>query len=155
LRKQQQDRDNWARNGHGNLTFCTDEKEFFRFSQASRRVVVHFCRTGNKFCDLLNQHLRRLAELHMETRFLVVEADRAPFLVERLHIRVMPTIVLCREGKTEKSLPGLDWVDPTGSFETWVLERRLFDEDYLESKPLEAAARKQIEDDVDWSDLDE
>lgn len=59
------------------------------------------------------------------------------------------------EGKTERTFSGLDWVDPTGRFPTWVLERKLREEDWLTSKPLEIAASEAINDELDWSDLDD
>ena len=55
---------------------------------------------------LVDAHLHRLAASHLETRFIKVDAEKSPFLVERLGIIMMPTIVLIIDGKTEYSIRG-------------------------------------------------
>lgn len=47
-------------------------------------------------CDL--QHLSRLAKTHIECKFLKMNAEKAPFFVQKLVIRVLPTVVCFKDG---------------------------------------------------------
>jgi hypothetical protein len=55
-------------------------------------------------CDTLKQHVQRLAESHMECRFVSICAEKTPFLVERLKIWMMPTLLCVKEGVTERQV---------------------------------------------------
>jgi hypothetical protein len=44
------------------------------------------------------QHLARLAPRHVECKFLKMNAEKAPFFVEKLAVRVLPTVVCFRDG---------------------------------------------------------
>jgi thioredoxin-like negative regulator of GroEL len=54
----------------------------------------------------------------LETRFTKINAEKAPFLVERLGILLMPTIVLIKDGKTEHSILGFDEFGGVDDFST-------------------------------------
>jgi len=62
--------------------------------------------------------VRRLAPKHVETRFVKIDAEKNPFLVERLGIILMPTIVLIKDGKTEHAIHGFDEFGGTDDFTT-------------------------------------
>lgn len=96
----------------------TDTKEFFNAAKKSERMVVHFYRGVTPRCEIIDAHLQRLAETHVETRFIKINAEKNPFLVERLHIVMLPTLVLCRDGKTQHSIIGFDEFGGTDDFET-------------------------------------
>lgn len=66
----------------------------------------------------MDAHFDKLARTHLETRFIKVDAEKSPFLVERLQIVVMPTIVLVKDGKTEHSIMGFDEFGGTDNFST-------------------------------------
>ena len=42
------------------------------------------------------------------TRFVCVNGEKAPYLCDKLHIWMLPSIVLIKEGKTEHTIRGLD-----------------------------------------------
>jgi hypothetical protein len=96
----------------------SDTKEFFNAAKKSQRLVVHFYRGVTFRCQIVDAHLQRLAETHLETRFVKIDAEKNPFLVERLGIIMMPTIVLIKDGKTEHSLIGFDELGGTDDFTT-------------------------------------
>lgn len=90
---------------------------FFAATKASPRLVVHFYRPTSPYCDVYHALLRQLAPKFIETRFVrinVEDCDATPqavsFLVERLRVRVMPTVVLIRERKVVHQLLGFDEV---------------------------------------------
>jgi hypothetical protein len=60
--------------------------------------VVHFYRPTTRRCEIVDKHFYALAAKHMETKFLRVNAEKAPFLVEKLHIWMLPTIVCVQNG---------------------------------------------------------
>lgn len=70
----------------------TDTKDFFNAAKKSRFMVVHFYRPVTPRCQIVDSHLQKLAPQHLETRFVKIDAEKNPFLVERLGIIIMPTI---------------------------------------------------------------
>ena len=66
-----------------------------------------------------------------QARFLKVNSERCPFLCERLHIWMMPTIVLVKGGKTEHSIVGFDELGGHDDFTTEQLEGLLVSHEVL------------------------
>ena len=95
-----------------------DTKEFFAAAKKSERVIVHFYRGVTPRCEIVDGHLEKLAETHVESRFLKVNVEKNPFLVERLKIIIIPSIVLIRDGKTEHTIRGFDEFGGTDDFST-------------------------------------
>jgi thioredoxin-like negative regulator of GroEL len=96
----------------------TDPKEFFNAAKKSSRMAVHFYRGVTARCQIVDAHFEKLAPTHLETRFVKIDAEKSPFLVERLGIILLPTIVLIKDGKTEHSLRGFDELGGTDDFST-------------------------------------
>ncbi|KAG4963449.1 hypothetical protein JHK85_040901 [Glycine max] len=44
---------------------------------------------------VMDKHLNILAKQHIETRFVKLNAEKSPFLAEKLKIIVLPTLVVC------------------------------------------------------------
>eukprot|EP00747_Dinoflagellata_sp_TGD_P161856 gnl/TRDRNA2_/TRDRNA2_178828_c0_seq1.p1 gnl/TRDRNA2_/TRDRNA2_178828_c0~~gnl/TRDRNA2_/TRDRNA2_178828_c0_seq1.p1 ORF type:complete len:215 (+),score=49.41 gnl/TRDRNA2_/TRDRNA2_178828_c0_seq1:71-646(+) len=93
--------------GHGQYEIV-DEKDFFAVAKKSSLVVVHFWRKSNSACEILEKHLRDTAHKHVGTRFVGVNAEKAPYLTEKLHIWMLPSLVLCKNGRTDHTIVGLD-----------------------------------------------
>lgn len=127
LKKDAEDRAMWKRNGHGAL-MALSEKDFFARAKGVQRMVVIFSRPGSsRYAEDLKEHVARVAESHIETLFATIDAEKAPFLCPRLKIRMLPSLVLLKNGEIGKVLHGLDQVNPTGKFSTAEIEKRLFD----------------------------
>lgn len=47
---------------------------------------------------MCGQHLARLAKRHVECKFLKLDAEKAPFFVDKLAVRVLPTVVCFKDG---------------------------------------------------------
>jgi len=118
LQKQVRQEQDWKQLGHGVYTEIADTKDFFQAAKRSPRMVVHFYRGVTPRCEIVDAHLHKLAPMHLETRFVKIDAEKNPFLVERLGIIILPTIVLIKDGKTEHSLRGFDEVGGTDDFST-------------------------------------
>ena len=111
--------------GHGEYTTITDQKEFFEQCKRCDRVVAHFARASTRRCEVLDAHLAKLARSHVETKFIRVDAERSPFLCERLLIHALPSVVLVRGGRTEHTMIGFEELGGADDFSTEELERVL------------------------------
>lgn len=56
-------------------------------------VVVHL--------QVVDKHLSILAKKHIETRFVKINAEKSPFLAEKLKIVVLPTLALIKNAKVD------------------------------------------------------
>mmetsp|Transcript_71665 Transcript_71665/g.221661 ORF Transcript_71665/g.221661 Transcript_71665/m.221661 type:complete len:185 (-) Transcript_71665:308-862(-) len=91
--------------GHGEYEMI-DEKEFFDVAKQSDKIVVHFWRESTWRCEIMDKHLKQLAQKHWGTRFVKLNAEKAQYLAERLHIWVLPSLVCCKGGKTDHTIVG-------------------------------------------------
>jgi hypothetical protein len=100
---------------------------------ASKRCVVHFYHNDFHRCKIMDKHLRILAHNHLETLFLIINAEKAPFFCQKLQVQVLPTVICFFEGVTNNltqrqiGFVGLEPV-PGGSEDEWpthALERKL------------------------------
>lgn len=76
----------------------------------------------------MDTHLSSLAGTHLETRFLKMDVAHAPFLVERLKVRVLPCVVAFVEGVGVGRVVGFEGLGggkgdtscETGDLERWL-----------------------------------
>lgn len=115
----------WLSKGHGKYEEVTEEKEFFDVCKKSSKVVCHFYRESTMRCKIVDKHLSLLASRHIETKFVKLSVDRAPFLCERLKIRILPTISVVLNNVTKDFIKGFDDLGGTDDFTTEMLEWRL------------------------------
>ncbi|KAK6173898.1 hypothetical protein SNE40_017272 [Patella caerulea] len=125
MKKMASQKQEWLAQGHGEYTEISNEKEFFDECKKSKKVVCHFYRDSTFRCKIVDKHLYILAPKHLETRFLKLNAEKAPFLVERLRIKVLPTICVAKDGKTTDYIVGFDDLGGKDDFSTEMLEWRL------------------------------
>lgn len=51
--------------------------------------------------QVMDKHLAILAKQHIETRFVKINAEKSPYLSEKLRIVVLPTLALVKNAKVE------------------------------------------------------
>lgn len=124
MKKMAEKRSRWISLGHGEYSEIPSEKDFFSVVKASERVVCHFYRE-NWPCKVMDKHLNILAKQHVETRFVKINAEKSPFLAERLKIIVLPTLALIKNAKVDDYVVGFDQLGNTDEFSTEELEERL------------------------------
>ncbi len=125
MRRMAADKQKWAAQGHGEYRELHDQKQFFDELKKEARAVIHFYRPETRRCEVVDRHLNLLARKHIETRFIRVNAERMPFVSERLKIWALPTIVLVKEGKTEHSIVGFDEMGGRDDYSTETMEKVL------------------------------
>merc|ERR1719221_983698 len=91
--------------GHGEYEMI-EEKDFFDVAKKSDRIVIHFWRESTWRCEIMDKHIRQLVQKHWGTRFVKINAEKSPYLVERLNIWCLPSLVLCKHGKTDHTIVG-------------------------------------------------
>ncbi|KAM1687068.1 hypothetical protein FF2_034501 [Malus domestica] len=124
MKKMAEKRSRWISLGHGEYSEIPSEKDFFSAVKASDRVVCHFYRE-NWPCKVVDKHLSILAKQHMETHFVRINAEKSPFLAEKLKIVVLPTIALIKNAKVDDYVVGFDELGGKDDFSTEELEERL------------------------------
>ncbi|XP_045541329.1 thioredoxin domain-containing protein 9 [Papilio machaon] len=132
MKKRAKLKQEWLANGHGEYTEIDGEKEFFGVCNKSENVVCHFYRSDTPRCRIVDMHLQALAKKHVETRFIKLDVERAPFLTSRLKIRVLPTIGLVKDKKTKDFIVGFTDLGNCDDFTTEVLEWRIARADVIE-----------------------
>ncbi|XP_064404730.1 thioredoxin domain-containing protein 9-like [Halichondria panicea] len=125
MKKARSQKEQWMTQGHGQYTEITEEKEFFDICKKSNKVVCHYFRDSTFRCKIVDKHLIILAPKHLETRFIKLNVERAPFLCDRLRIRVLPTISCVIDSITKDYIKGFDELGGHDDFSTEMLEWRL------------------------------
>jgi len=125
LKKAQDQKQEWLANGHGKYEEVATEKDFFEATKKSKNVVAHFYIDSSFRCKIVDKHLAILAPKHLETKFLKINAEKSPFLTERLKIKVMPTICLVKDSKTVDYIVGFTDLGNKDDFSTDILEWRI------------------------------
>lgn len=125
LKKHAQQKQEWLNNGHGVYSELPDEKEFFESSKKSANIVCHFYRDGAERCKIVDKHLQILAKNHVEARFCKVNAEKCPFLTQRLRIKIIPTIALIKDSKTKDYIVGFTDLGNRDDFSTEMMEWRI------------------------------
>ena len=87
--------------------------------------MCHFYRDATLRCKIVDKHLEILAKKHLETKFVKLSVDRAPFITERLHIKTLPTLVLMIDNIVKDKIIGFTDLGNHDEFTTEVLEWRL------------------------------
>ena len=139
MKKAQEQKSKWRAAGHGTYSSIGEgqqgvdaAKEFFDATKESDRMIVHFHRPSTRSCDVFHAHLEKLAQKHLETRFVKINVDQvsedgangsgAAYLVEKLCIQVMPTILVIKERKAVHQIRGFDELGGTEDVSVEALE---------------------------------
>lgn len=83
--------------GHGQFREIVQD-EFLKEVCGSEFVLCHFYHKDFERCKVMDKHLQALAVRHIECKFLKIDAEKTPFFVDKLQIRVLPTVVCFKDG---------------------------------------------------------
>eukprot|EP00968_Pinguiococcus_pyrenoidosus_P012497 scaffold1097_cov246-Pinguiococcus_pyrenoidosus.AAC.14 len=133
LKQMKQARDQRLENlakGHGTYREVVQD-EFLPEVTGSFRVLCHFYHREFQKCAVLDMHLERLCQHHLETKFIKINAEKAPFFVQKLSVRTLPTLVYFEDGVAQSRQIGFSGIaDEEGlqaeeTFPTENLRKRL------------------------------
>mmetsp|Transcript_86586 Transcript_86586/g.244796 ORF Transcript_86586/g.244796 Transcript_86586/m.244796 type:complete len:366 (-) Transcript_86586:2264-3361(-) len=88
------------RKGHGELTEIVQD-EFLPSVMGSKRTVCHFYHKDFERCKIMDMHLTNLAAVHVETKFVKINAEKCPFFTHKLDVQILPTVICFFEGITK------------------------------------------------------
>lgn len=135
MKKSHKLRQEYKANGHGQYSDLEPgqhggdtARAFFDAAKKSKKLVVHFYRPTTRYCDVVHAHLEKLAPKYIATRMVKINVEAgADYLVEKLGITIMPTILLIKEGKVIHHLRGFDEMGGTDEFSNellaWVMSQ--------------------------------
>ncbi|GMM56390.1 Plp1 protein [Maudiozyma humilis] len=142
---------------YGNLETIDDESRLIKLSSSSDiPVVIHFQLPHFKKCQYMDEQLSKLARKYLRTKFVRIDVQNSPFLVDKLDIKVLPCVIAYVGGLERTRLVGFSKLgnDPN-SFEPASLERFLLSERIIESNTRGMfASRKTTNRDDSDDDLD-
>ncbi len=137
LQKQMRKEADLRQLGHGRYSELTDTKEFFAAAKKSSRMIVHFYRGVTPRCEIVDAHFHKLAPKHVECRFVKINAEKNPYLVEKLGVILLPTMVLIKDGKTDHAIHGFDEFGGVDDFPTEVVAYVLAKYDMIKPEEVE------------------
>eukprot|EP01112_Ceratiomyxa_fruticulosa_P015417 TRINITY_DN452_c0_g1_i1.p1 TRINITY_DN452_c0_g1~~TRINITY_DN452_c0_g1_i1.p1 ORF type:complete len:177 (+),score=35.23 TRINITY_DN452_c0_g1_i1:211-741(+) len=132
--------------GHGSFTEIVQD-EFLREVTNSKFVVVHFFHKDFTRCKIMDSHLERITQQFFGTKFLKIEAEKAPFFVNKLQIKVLPAVVCFIDGVATDRLVGFDELGGSDSFKTETLIKWLGKAGVLNVKTSISRQEKKYKDD--------
>lgn len=69
--------------GHGQYREISQD-EFIAEVTSSNRVICHFYHRDFPRSEIMNHHLQKLAQRHIETKFIRIDAEKCPFFIEKV-----------------------------------------------------------------------
>ena len=143
--------------GHGKYTEITEE-EFLPNVTSSKFVLCNFYHQDFERCKIMDMHLRKIAAVHTEAKFVTMNAEKAPFFIKKLQVQVLPTVIAFIDGIAVDRIVGFEDMGNKDDFQTLALVRRLIRTGAL--KVLNKAECTQIRvkrggKDSDDSDIDD
>lgn len=100
------------------------EDQFLKLVTTNKFVVCHFYHIEFQRCKILDQHLKALCKYHPETVFITLNSEKTPFFVQKLAVRVLPTLCLFKDGVMVDKIMGFEGLGGD-DFRTAVLSRRI------------------------------
>ena len=99
------------------------EEEFLPYVTKNKYAVVHFFHNDFERCKIMDKHLRLIASQHNETAFVSLNAEKAPFFIAKLAIKMLPTLCLFDNGVLIEKIVGFANLGNNDEFKTWELSR--------------------------------
>eukprot|EP00741_Cyanophora_paradoxa_P012175 tig00020603_g11763.t1 len=124
MRREMNKKTQLMQKGHGEYSEIS-EQDFLPKVTGSFWVICHFYHCEFERCKIVDKHLNILARKHVEPLFIKLNAEKSPFFVGKLQVRMLPTIVIFKDGVAVDRVVGFDELGARDDFDTVVMERRL------------------------------
>ena len=140
----------WKVRGHGTYEEVATEdvaESFLELAKLHDKLVVHFCRQDVPECEIMHNHLGKIAKQHLEAKFVHLNVDDASrtaadkLVIEgKLGILIVPTLILVKNQQYVYRLQGFE--DLGGkAFSTFTLKEFLAFHGVLKLTEAEVARR--------------
>jgi hypothetical protein len=100
------------------------EQEFLPYVTKAPFSVVHFTHKDFERCKIFDFHLAKIAPEHKECKFLKLDAEKTPFFVQKLAIKVLPTVCCFKDGVLIDKIVGFEELGGSDDFKTIDLVRK-------------------------------
>ncbi|KAJ0988595.1 hypothetical protein J5N97_006951 [Dioscorea zingiberensis] len=147
LKKEAEKRQVLKRQGHGEYREIS-EGDFLGEVTGSEKVICHFYHREFYRCKIVDKHLKALAPLHIDTKFIKLDAENAPFFVTKLAVQTLPCVILFRNGIAFDRIVGFQDLGGKDDFTTRALENLLKRKGIIDE-------RKNKDNDEDVDDADQ
>lgn len=156
-------------NTDSGIKIIEDEGELMKLTTLNPFTVVLFKNEQFTTCKIMQQILTKLAFKHVNTRFYGIEAVNAPFLAVKMGIKVLPCLVLYKNGVEKDRVVGFERISNKGEAlsadneeiigrlenildRSGVITRKAFQFNNLKS--ITKKPNSRVDEDDDDSDLD-
>ena len=100
------------------------EGEFLKQVTTYKKVACHFYHDEFVSCKILDKHMKILAHQYPDVKFLKLNVQKSPFMVQKLGIKTLPTIVFFIDGIAKDRMIGFHELGGQQDFRTRFLEMR-------------------------------
>lgn len=83
--------------GHGTYQEIT-EQDFLTTVTKTDYVICAFFHKDFERCKIVDMHMQKICRVHLEARFVRIDAEKCPFFVGKLNIQMLPTIIMFENG---------------------------------------------------------
>ena len=87
--------------------------------------MVHFYHKDFERCKIVDMHLSQIVREHDEAKICKIDAEKCPFFVKKLQIKVLPTIICFINGIAVDRIVGFEELGGKDDFPTLLLTRKL------------------------------
>lgn len=135
MKREAEKRQKLQQQGYGEYRLVT-EGDFLSEVTKSPRVVCHFFHREFIRCKIMDKHLKLLTPKYFDTKFICIDAENCPFFVTKLAIKVLPCVILFRDGVAVDRIIGFQELGGVDDFATKSLESRLLKAGLLIAKKV-------------------
>jgi len=117
--------------GHGEYQEIVED-QFLKEVTGSKHVVCHFYHNEFESCKTFHDRFRTLAKKFQRTKFVYINAEKSPFFVGKLGVKILPCCVCFEDGVAVERLIGTMELGNNEDFSAALLALRLAEKGVLE-----------------------
>lgn len=102
-----------------------EEGAFLDTVLKSKYCVCHFFHNDFERCKIVDKHLGTLCQKYWQTRFFKVNAEKAPFFISKLQVRMLPAVICFKDGVMVDRFDGFEELGGADDFPTVKMDMRL------------------------------
>ena len=138
--------------GHGSYSSIAEE-DFLSAVTSSHTCVVHFSLDEYERCKILDKHLQSLSQKYFQTRFMKANAPDLPFFTEKLNVKVLPCLILFKNGVAFDRIVGFEDFGNKDDYKTMALEKRLLEAGAVEEEEKAIEEEEKGDEQIDKEEV--